>query len=97
MATSCYNAGMGKLTTPPGRRKRRTAPRLTARLKEKRRKLASHLSKLERELAELDMATRRTVLTPEEFDRWLEELASGPDAPALPADWSRADLYDDHD
>lgn len=35
--------------------------------------------------------------TDEEFDRHLKELASGPPVPSLPADFSRADLYDDHD
>lgn len=35
--------------------------------------------------------------TDEEFDRLLKELASGPAVPTLPADWSRADLTDDHD
>lgn len=35
--------------------------------------------------------------TDEEFDRLLKALASGPPVPTLPADWSRADLYDDHD
>ena len=35
--------------------------------------------------------------TDEEFDRHLKELASGPPVPTLPADFSRADLYDDHD
>jgi hypothetical protein len=33
-----------------------------------------------------------------QVDRWLEQLSAGlPDLPALPADFSRADLYDDHD
>ena len=35
--------------------------------------------------------------TDEEFDRLLKDLASGPPVPTLPADWSRADLYEDHD
>lgn len=35
--------------------------------------------------------------TDEQFDQALNELASGPPVPTLPADWSRADLYDDHD
>ena len=36
-------------------------------------------------------------LTPEEFDRVLKEMASGPPVPTLPPDFSRADIYDDHD
>ena len=35
--------------------------------------------------------------TDEEFERMLKDLASGPPVPTLPADWSRADIYDDHD
>jgi len=36
-------------------------------------------------------------LTNEEFDRLLDELASGPPLPRLAADFSRADIYSDHD
>jgi hypothetical protein len=36
--------------------------------------------------------------TPEEFDRLLDELAAGPTTgKVLPPDFSRADIYDDHD
>src|SRR5437868_1903689 len=35
--------------------------------------------------------------TPEELDRLLDELSSGPPGKVLPADFSRADIYDDHD
>ena len=35
--------------------------------------------------------------TGEEFGRLLGELAAGPPLPVLPADFSRADIYDDHD
>ncbi|HEX7448663.1 MAG TPA: hypothetical protein VF306_14020 [Pirellulales bacterium] len=33
----------------------------------------------------------------DEFDRLLDELASGPALPRLPLDFSRADIYADHD
>jgi hypothetical protein len=35
--------------------------------------------------------------TPAEFERLLGDLAAGPALPVLPADFSRADIYDDHD
>ena len=39
----------------------------------------------------------RPRLTPAEFEQKLNELATGPRLPPLPADFSRADIYDDHD
>jgi hypothetical protein len=37
-------------------------------------------------------------LSDEEFDRLLDELSEGlPPLPSLPADFSRADIYADHD
>ena len=35
--------------------------------------------------------------TPEQFDRLLDEMAAMGTGKALPADFSRADIYDDHD
>ena len=32
-----------------------------------------------------------------EFERLLRDLAAGPPLPVLPADFSRADIYDEHD
>ena len=33
-----------------------------------------------------------------EFAQWLKDLSAGmPDVPPLPADFSRMDIYDDHD
>lgn len=37
------------------------------------------------------------LLSGDEFDLLLDDLASGPELPHLPADFSRADLYTDHD
>jgi len=37
------------------------------------------------------------VVTNGEFEQLLDELASGPALPPLPADFSRADIYSDHD
>ncbi len=50
----------------------------------------------EAELAAKD-AAETPALSHEEFDRLLDELASGPTLPILPPDFSRADLYADHD
>jgi len=37
-------------------------------------------------------------LTQAEFRQWLADLSAGmPQLPPIPADFSRADLYDDHD
>jgi hypothetical protein len=36
-------------------------------------------------------------LTDSEFDRLLDELSDGPQLPHLPMDFSRADIYSDHD
>jgi predicted DNA-binding antitoxin AbrB/MazE fold protein len=36
-------------------------------------------------------------LSDEDFTRLLDELASGPTLPHLPADFSRSDVYLDHD
>jgi predicted DNA-binding antitoxin AbrB/MazE fold protein len=37
------------------------------------------------------------ALSQEEFDRLLDELASGPALPHLPSNYSRDDIYVDHD
>jgi len=39
----------------------------------------------------------RPRLSREEFARRLRDLADGRPLPTLPADFSRADIYDDHD
>ncbi len=37
------------------------------------------------------------ALSDVEFETLLDELASGPPLPHLPTDFSRADIYDEHD
>jgi hypothetical protein len=39
----------------------------------------------------------RPQLSAEELDRLIDELSSGPPGKVLPADFTRADVYDDHD
>ena len=39
----------------------------------------------------------RPTPSPDEVERLLDELAAGSPGKALPPDFSRADLYDDHD
>jgi hypothetical protein len=39
----------------------------------------------------------QAALSDGEFEQLLDELASGPGLPHLPADFSRADIYADHD
>ena len=40
---------------------------------------------------------REQTLSDEEFELLLDGLASGPERPRLPADFSRLDIYADHD
>lgn len=51
-----------------------------------------------RQLAERDAGAAGPGgdLSAAEFDRLLDELAAGPPSPLLPADFSRADMYDNH-
>jgi hypothetical protein len=42
-------------------------------------------------------ADRSNDLSADEFERALDDLAAGPPLPSLPADFSRADIYTDHD
>jgi hypothetical protein len=64
-----------------------------------RRHSASQLQKLDGKIAGLTPIPRkRKPLSPESFDRILNELADGPSpAKSLPADFSRANIYHDHD
>lgn len=90
---------MAKLFEQPrGVRQQETGQQLS-RLRGERRKLSARLAKLDKRIAGLSPA-RATPKAPDlaDLDRWLDQLAEGlPDLPPLPADFSRADLYDDHD
>ena len=68
-------------------------------LVKQRRALVSRLQKLEGKIAELSPKHRkRRGVSPETLDQILEELASGGvRSKYLPTDFSRADIYDDHD
>ncbi len=80
-----------------------TERRLRERAAERGQPLEGYLQGLiEREVGErADAAIPPDTAPPlslEEFDRILDELAEGmPDVPPLPADFSRADIYADHD
>jgi len=43
------------------------------------------------------VATHRIIVSDAEFFQLLESLASDADLPTLPSDFSRADIYLDHD
>ncbi len=47
--------------------------------------------------ASSDQLDRDQTPSDEEFELLLDGLASGPERPHLPADFSRADIYADHD
>ena len=67
-------------------------------LRSQRRKLSAQVAKLDKEIDRLTPAKSQKPLDLAALDRWLEELSEGLDElPPLPADFSRADLYDDHD
>jgi len=85
---------MGKLASRPQRPlEKRRASLLLAR----RRKLSQQLDKLDSELEQLQAAADRPDSI-RAFDRWLEELVNGPaSATSLPSDFSRRDIYDEHD
>ena len=88
---------MGKLAKPSTHHNGLTPRQRLARLTRERRKLASRLSKLDQQIAQVHPSRRRRKPIGEDFDRWFNELTGGKSDAALPVDWSRADLYDDHD
>jgi hypothetical protein len=89
---------MGKLAEPG----RGTGPHATrgrlSQLRDRRRKLSAQVAKLDKQIARLTPAKSQKPIDSAAIDRWLDELSQGlGELPPLPADFSRADLYDDHD
>jgi hypothetical protein len=79
-----------------------TERRLRERAAETGQTLEAYLQQLiEREAdrpSEAGTLDQQSPLSDEEFDRLLDELSEGlPPLPPLPADFSRADIYADHD
>ena len=95
----CYNSTMGKLAHPPSGNGAAVRKGKARRLIAERKALSQRLAKLNAKLAQLRPARRRTAHpTPAEIDGWFNALSDGlPNLPPLPVDFSRADLYDDHD
>jgi hypothetical protein len=74
-----------------GKNLRPTQRNRLRRLRTQRQKLSTKLARLDTEISKLAASARAPA--PEQFDRWLDELTAGlGDLPALPADFSRADL-----
>jgi hypothetical protein len=68
------------------------------RLAKKAKSTGISVDSLLRDLLDTTDLTPRAAVTLEEFDRILDELTAGPqDLPPLPADFSSADIYLDHD
>jgi hypothetical protein len=90
---------MGKLAENPRGLHRPNAKRDFHRLQDERRKLSGQLAKLDRQLAKLAPVSKdKKAPNSATLNRWLDELSEGLEhLPSLPADFSRADLYDDHD
>jgi len=88
---------MGKTAERPKRRHPENGK--LSRLKGERRKLAARLEIVDVEIARLsEAASAKNPPSAEAVDQWFDELSRGlPDLPPLPGDFSRADLYDDHD
>ena len=68
-------------------------------LQRQRRNLSSQLARIDREITRIKPAvTDKKPPNLAALNRWLDELSKDfPPVPVLPADFSRADLYDDHD
>jgi hypothetical protein len=79
------------------------SPEIARRLQDKAAQSGQTLQAYLERLAEHDAggskgpAALPPDLADEEWDRLLDELAAGPTLPHLPPDFSRADVYADHD
>jgi len=81
------------LPQPRGAVKNRQA---VAQLRGKRRELARQIARVEAQISRLQPG--RKAIPVEQLDRLLDDLSAGlTDLPPLPHDFSRADLYEDHD
>jgi hypothetical protein len=80
-------------------------PETEQRLREKASRRGQTLEAYLEQLAEREVGGDADVpptnqggpLNDSEFDRLLDELSAGPRLPHLPVDFSRADVYSDHD
>jgi hypothetical protein len=71
--------------------------RRLASLRKQRRKLAAQMAKVDEAISR-HSEKQRGAPSAEAIDSWLDELSSGlKTLPPLPPDFSRADLYNDHD
>jgi hypothetical protein len=62
------------------------------------RTLEAYLTQLaEKDIrASIDFSSWEPEISSDDYDRLLDELAVGPPLPRLPAEFSRADIYADH-
>jgi hypothetical protein len=68
-------------------------------LRARRQRLERELDRLDIQLAKLDVKSNQKNGNSQrfDFDAWVDELTRGPELPPLPSDFSRADIYGDHD
>jgi hypothetical protein len=89
---------MGKVAQRPVSRPPSQERNRLNRLRGERRKAMLRLQQIDIELAKLQSHRVERPPSPRQLDRWFEDLSDGLSAvPPLPLDFSRADLYADHD
>lgn len=77
---------------------RNPTQRQIQKLRAQRRRSEARLRHIELRLDALGAKVAAAKASNGAFDRWLDELSEGVEPlPQLPDDFSRADLYDDHD